>query len=179
MHRSTLPKFLALLISGSILFSSVPVYAGETTSLTESVTKEVSAEPDDIADNSDEDGNCFLEDKDKAGESLTDAVDENRETPADPDFGSTTGDGSNTSDSLTGGNGANVEDGRVDLGSEPDVGDSDTLGKNDTNSNDADTFGKNDTNSDDSGIAGKNDIDSGDSETYGEQYSSSNTLAKK
>ena len=27
MHRSTLPKLLALFISGSILFSSVPVYA--------------------------------------------------------------------------------------------------------------------------------------------------------
>ncbi len=42
MRRSTLPKLLALFISGSILFSSVPVYAGETTSLTESVTEEAS-----------------------------------------------------------------------------------------------------------------------------------------
>ena len=67
MHRSTLPKFLALFISGSILFSSVPVYAGETTSLTESVTKKVFAEPDDTADNSDEDGNGFLADEDMGG----------------------------------------------------------------------------------------------------------------
>ena len=139
MHRSTLPKFLALLISGSILFSSVPVYAGETTSLTESVTKEVSAEPDDTADNSDEDVNGFLVDEDIADESLTDAVDENRETLADPDSGSTIGDGSNTSDSLTGGNEANVEDGRVDSDFETAVGDADTLGKNNTNSDDSDT----------------------------------------
>ena len=192
MHRSTLPKFLALFISGSILFSSVPVYAGETTSLTESVTKEVFAEPEDTADNSEEDGNGFLADEDIAGESLTHTADENRETPAGPDFGSTTGDGSNTSDSRTGGNEAIVEDGCVDSGSETVIGNADTLGKNDTNSNDADTLGKNntkssdsdtagknDTNSDDSDTAGKNDTDSGDSETCGEQNSSSNTLAKK
>ena len=157
MHRSTLPKFLALFISGSILFSSVPVYAGETTSLTESVTKEVFAEPDDTADNSDEDGNGFLADEDMGGESLTDTVDENRETPAGPDFGSTTGDGSNTSDSRTGSNEAIVEDGRVDSSSEPVVGEADTLGKNDTNSDDSDSAGKNATNSDDSDSAGKND----------------------
>ena len=205
MHRSTLPKFLALFISGSILFSSVPVYAGETTSLTESVTKEVFAEPDDTADNSDEDGNGFLADEDMGGESLTDTVDENRETPAGPDFGSTTGDGSNTSDFRAGGKETNVEDGRVDSDSETVIGNADTLGKNDTNSNDADTLGKNNTkssdsdtagkndtnfddaviagkngtNSDDSDTAGQNDTDSGDSETCGEQNSFSNTIAKK
>ena len=154
MHRSTLPKFLALFISGSILFSSVPVYAGETTSLTESVTKKVFAEPDDTADNSDEDGNGFLADEDMGGESLTDTVDENRETPAGPDSESTIGDGSNTSDFRSGGKETNVEDGRVDSDSETVVGDADTAGKNDTNSSDSDIAGKNDTNSNDADTLG-------------------------
>ena len=118
MHRSTLPKLLALFISGSILFSSVPVYAGETTSLTESVTEEVFEEPDYTADNSDEDVNGFLADEDMVGESLTDTVDENPETPTGSDSGSNTDDASNTLDSRTDGIEANVEDGCVHSASE-------------------------------------------------------------
>ena len=171
-----------MFISGSILFSSVPVYAGETTSLTESVTKEVLAKQDDTADHSDEDGNGFLADEDIAGESLTDTVDENRETPVGPDSGSTTGDGSNSLDPRTGGNEANAEDGRVDSGSETAIGDADTLGKNDTYSGDSDTAGKNDINSDDSDTAGKNDTNSGDSDTAGKNDTDSgdsDTAGKK
>ena len=118
MHRSTLSKLLALFISGSILFSSVPVYAEETTSLTESVTEEASAEPDYTADNSGEDVNGLLPDEDIAGESLADTVDESREISADPDFGSTTGNGSNTLDSRTGGSEATIEERCADSGSE-------------------------------------------------------------
>ena len=98
-----------MFISGSILFSSVPVYAGETTSLTESVTEEVFEEPDYTADNSDENVNGFLADEDMVGESLTDTVDGNRETTAGSDSGSNTDDGSNTLDSRTDGIEANVE----------------------------------------------------------------------
>lgn len=118
MHRSTFPKLLALFISGSILFSSVPVYAEETTSLTESVTEEVFEEPDYTADNSDEDVNGFLADEDMVGESLTDTVDENPETPTGSDSGSNTDDASNTLDSRTDGIEANVEDGCVHSASE-------------------------------------------------------------
>ena len=118
MHRSTFPKLLALFISGSILLSSVPVYAVETTPLTESVTEEVFEEPDYTADNSDEDVNGFLADEDMVGESLTDTVDENPETPTGSDSGSNTDDASNTLDSRTDGIEANVEDGCVHSASE-------------------------------------------------------------
>lgn len=50
MYQSIFQKLLALFISGSILITSVPVYAGETTSLTEPVISEVFGETADGPD---------------------------------------------------------------------------------------------------------------------------------
>lgn len=67
MHLPAFQKLLALFISGSILISSVPVYAGEITSLTESAISEVSAEQDGSAGISDEEDNCPFADEDSVG----------------------------------------------------------------------------------------------------------------
>ena len=92
MHLPALQKLLALFISGSILFTSVPVYAGETASAASSVTSEAAAEPDDTAGNSDEDVDGANTDQNKNSENLTDTSDANRETPAGSDAGSSAAD---------------------------------------------------------------------------------------
>ena len=110
MHLPAFRKLLALFISGSILISSVPAYAGETMSPAEPVTSEASAMPEDAADNSGEEINDPAADEAQADESQPNAVDENRETPPDPDSEATTDDNSNIPDSETGGSEAGIEE---------------------------------------------------------------------
>ena len=127
---STLQKLLALFISGSILISSVPVYAAETTSLIEPAGSEEFAEPDDTVDNSDEDVNGSSESEDMvsesqtdisggsqtdiSGESRTDMVDENRDASVRPDSEAVTSDGNNISDSEIDAEAVNTEEGSAD-----------------------------------------------------------------
>ena len=191
MHLPTLQKLLALFISGSILITSVPAYAGETTSLTEPVTSEIFAEADDLADNSDDYNSGTLADEEMAGENLTDTVDENRDITAGPEIESATGDDNNTSDSETDVTEEKTEEDSADSNSETgnskeksetddseaneeEGGDSslagaDAFGESDSNSDISDVAGESDTNSDISDVVGESDTYSGGSDTSGEK----------
>lgn len=135
MHLPAFQKLLALFISGSILISSAPVYAGEITSLTESAISEVSAEQDGSAGISDEEDNCPFADEDSVGS----------ETEAN-------------------GSESNIEEDSVGSDSETDVSESDieegskssrsgaggqNIDEEDTNTDDSDTSVEGDTNTDD------------------------------
>lgn len=156
MHLPTLKKLIALFISGSILISSVPVYAGETTSLTEPVTSEVIAEQDMAGEGLTETDTVDETVTDTVDETVTDMVDENLETPADPDAGSvTTADSDEAADSneeTADGVEANIEESSISqpvaggrsISEAGGNGDSDTPDENDTDSGDSDTPGYSD-----------------------------------
>ena len=167
MHLSTLQKLLALLISGSILISSVPVYAAETTSLIEPAGSEEFAEPDDTADNSDEDVNGSSESEDMvsesqtdiSGESRTDMVDENRDASVGPDSEAVTSDGNNISDSEIDAEAVNTEESSAD--------------------SDSSTTDDTDTKAVDSAAAGDTDTKAGGSGTFGEETQDTVSNPKK
>ena len=156
MHLPTLKKLIALFISGSILISSVPVYAEETTSLTEPVTSEVIAEQDMAGEGLTETDTVDETVTDTVDETVTDMVDENLETPADPDAGSvTTADSDEAADSneeTADGVEANIEESSISqpvaggrsISEAGGNGDSDTPDENDTDSGDSDTPGYSD-----------------------------------
>ena len=198
MHLPALQKLLALFISGSLLLSSVPVYAGEIVSIARSVSSEGIEEPVDTAGHSDAYDDDSESDEDTAGKGKTDTVDEIRDTPAaagsaaddgsnTPDSGSATDNGSNASgfgsaaddglnplDSEADGSEADKSDGAVESdfdtasGGLDNSNDNDTGSDNNKNSGDSGTNSNGTTNPGDSGTSGEEDTDSGDSDTSDE-----------
>ena len=170
MHLPALQKLLALFISGSILFTSVPVYAGETASAASSVTSEAAAEPDDTAGNSDEDVDGANTDQNKNSENLTDTSDANRETPAGSDAGSSAADdGCKSSDYETYGSETDTDKSSADTDLETAAGHAETPGDNGTNSDGFDASGEKDENTGDSDTLGEQSENAGDSDTPGDQ----------